>query len=50
LNKVHYAATVAALEDKIVQGACVMVLSDIYEEDFIWFSYGSRLGRELHAA
>src|ERR1700747_44975 len=26
---------VAALEDKIVQGACVMVLNAIYEEDFL---------------
>ena len=30
---------VAALEDKIVQGACVMVLNAIYEEDFLGFSY-----------
>jgi retron-type reverse transcriptase len=30
----------AALEDKIVQGACVMVLNAIYEEDFLGFSYG----------
>src|SRR5499427_4433989 len=28
---------VAALEDKIVQGACVMVLNAIYEEDFLGF-------------
>src|SRR5262249_38335302 len=35
----------AALEDKIVQGACVMVLNAIYEEDFLGFSYGIRPGR-----
>lgn len=33
---------VAALEDKIVQGACAMVLNAIYEEDFLGFSYGFR--------
>jgi RNA-directed DNA polymerase len=36
---------IAALEDKIVQGACVMVLNAIYEEDFLGFSYGFRPGR-----
>jgi group II intron reverse transcriptase/maturase len=41
---------VAALEDKIVQGACVMVLSAIYEEDFLGFSYGFRPGRGPHDA
>src|SRR5246500_82405 len=30
---------IAALEDKIVQGACVMVLNAIYEGDFCGFSY-----------
>ena len=29
---------IAALEDKIVQGACVIVLNAIYEEDFLGFS------------
>src|SRR5271157_4799517 len=33
---------IAALEDKIVQGATVMVLNAIYEEDFLGFSYGFR--------
>src|ERR1700693_5848968 len=33
---------IAALEDKIVQGACAMVLNAIYEEDFLGFSYGFR--------
>jgi group II intron reverse transcriptase/maturase len=41
---------IAALEDKIVQGAVVMVLSAIYEEDFLGFSYGFRPGRGPHDA
>jgi RNA-directed DNA polymerase len=41
---------IAALEDKIVQGACVMVLNAIYEEDFLGFSYGFRPGRGTHDA
>jgi RNA-directed DNA polymerase len=36
---------IAALEDKIVQGACAAVLNAIYEEDFLGFSYGFRPGR-----
>src|SRR5579863_6444836 len=36
---------IAALEDKIVQGATVMVLNAIYEGDFVGFSYGFRPGR-----
>src|SRR5271169_4985426 len=41
---------IAALEDKIVQGATVMVLNAIYEEDFLGFSYGFRPGRGQHDA
>jgi group II intron reverse transcriptase/maturase len=41
---------IAALEDKIVQGATVMVLNAIYEGDFIGFSYGFRPGRGPHDA
>jgi RNA-directed DNA polymerase len=41
---------VAALEDKIVQRAVVMVLNAIYEEDFLGFSYGFRPGRSQHDA
>jgi len=41
---------VAALEDKIVQGAVVRVLNAIYEADFIGFSYGFRPGRGPHDA
>jgi len=41
---------IAALEDKIVQGATAMVLSAIYEEDFLGFSYGFRPRRGPHDA
>jgi RNA-directed DNA polymerase len=41
---------IAALEDKIVQGAAVMVLNAIFEEDFLGFSYGFRPGRGTHDA
>ena len=36
---------IAALEDKIVQHAVGTVLHQIYEEDFLGFSYGFRPGR-----
>jgi len=41
---------IAALEDKIVQQAVVTVLNEIYEEDFLGFSYGFRPGRRPHDA
>ncbi|HTT82705.1 MAG TPA: group II intron reverse transcriptase/maturase [Rhizomicrobium sp.] len=41
---------IAALEDKIVQRAVLEVLSAIYEEDFLGFSYGFRPGRSQHDA
>jgi retron-type reverse transcriptase len=41
---------IAALEDKIVQGATALVLNAIYEEDFLGFSYGFRPGRGQHDA
>jgi RNA-directed DNA polymerase len=41
---------VAALEDKIVQRAVAALLSAIYEEDFLGFSYGFRPGRGAHDA
>jgi RNA-directed DNA polymerase len=41
---------IAALEDKILQGATVMVLNAIYEGDFCGFSYGFRPGRGAHDA
>jgi len=41
---------IAALEDKIVQHAVVTILNQIYEEDFLGFSYGFRPGRSQHKA
>ena len=41
---------IAALEDKIVQQAVATVLNQIYEEDFLGFSYGFRPGRSQHQA
>ncbi len=41
---------IAALEDKLVQGAVVEVLNAVYEEDFLGFSYGFRPGRHQHQA
>lgn len=41
---------IAALEDKIVQQAVVTVLNEIYEVDFMGFSYGFRPGRSQHDA
>jgi RNA-directed DNA polymerase len=37
---------IAALEDKIVQQAVVTILNQIYEEDFLSFSYGFRPGQQ----
>jgi len=37
-------------EDKIVQQAVVTILNQIYEEDFLGFSYGFRPGRSQHDA
>jgi group II intron reverse transcriptase/maturase len=41
---------IASIEDKIVQQAFVTVLSAIYEQDFLGFSYGFRAGRGQHNA
>lgn len=41
---------IAAIEDKIVQAAVVMVLTPIYEAEFLGFSYGFRPGRSQHDA
>lgn len=41
---------IASLEDKIVQQSVSTVLSTIYEEDFLGFSYGFRVGRGQHDA
>jgi group II intron reverse transcriptase/maturase len=47
---VQFALTVACLEDKIVQQAVRDVLEQVYEEDFLGFSYGFRPGRSPHGA
>lgn len=41
---------IAAMEDKIVQAATVMILTPIYEAEFLGFSYGFRPGRRQHDA
>jgi RNA-directed DNA polymerase len=41
---------IAALEDKVVQQAVVVILNQIYEVDFQGFSYGFRPGRSPHQA
>ena len=41
---------IASVEDKVVQQAVNTVLSAIYEEDFLGFSYGFRQGRGQHDA
>ena len=47
----QYEAGVAALEDKIVQKAIVdVILTPIYEPEFLGFSYGFRPGRGAHNA
>jgi group II intron reverse transcriptase/maturase len=41
---------IPALEDKIVQGAVALLLTQIYEQDFYDFSFGFRLKRSCHQA
>jgi RNA-directed DNA polymerase len=41
---------ITVLEDKVVQTAMTMVLNEIYEVDFVGFSYGFRPGRGQHDA
>ena len=41
---------VQAVEDKLVQMACVMILNEVFEPRFAGFSYGSRPGRGAHDA
>jgi hypothetical protein len=41
---------IPAIEDKLVQHAVVTILNQIYEEDFLGFSYGFRPGRSQHQA
>ena len=41
---------ISSIEDKIVQSACTTILNQIYEEDFLGFSYGFRPERSQHDA
>ena len=41
---------ITAIEDKIVQGAVVAILTPVYEAEFLGFSYGFRPGRGQHDA
>lgn len=41
---------IASVEDKVVQQAVATVLNQIYEADFLGFSYGFRVGRSQHNA
>jgi group II intron reverse transcriptase/maturase len=41
---------IACLEDKIVQAGFVRILNEIYEVDFLGYSYGFRPGRSQHQA
>jgi RNA-directed DNA polymerase len=41
---------IAAVEDKVLQQAVVTILNQIYEVDFMGFSYGFRPGRSPHQA
>jgi group II intron reverse transcriptase/maturase len=41
---------IPALEDKVLQRAVVMVLSPLYEQDFLPCSFGFRPGRSVHQA
>ena len=46
----QFALIVVTLEDKVVQHAVGTVLNQIWEEDFLGFSYGFRPGRSQHDA
>ena len=41
---------IQAIEDKMVQQACVMIFNEVFETNFSGFSYGSRPGRSQHDA
>ena len=41
---------IPVLEDKVLQRAVVMVLSSLYEQDFLHCSFGFRPGRSVHQA
>jgi len=41
---------IQAVEDKVVQQACVRILNEVFEPLFMGYSYGSRPGRSAHDA
>ena len=41
---------IPTVEDKIVQGITKLVMEQVYEQEFLGFSYGSRPGRSPHGA
>jgi group II intron reverse transcriptase/maturase len=41
---------IQAIEDKVVQQACVNILNEVFEPNFSGFSYGYRPGRSQHDA
>ena len=41
---------IQAVEDKVVQQACVSILNEVFEPNFSGYSYGSRPGRSPHDA
>jgi RNA-directed DNA polymerase len=41
---------IPTFEDKVTQHAVTMVLEEIYEQDFLSYSYGFRPGRSAHQA
>jgi len=41
---------IQSIEDKVVQQACVTILNEVFEPNFIGFSYGSRPQRSQHDA
>ena len=49
-DHVHYALTVPAYEDKIVQAAMSKILTAIYEQEFLDSSFGFRPDRSCHDA
>ena len=49
-GKPERAIGIPTLEDKVLQRAVVMLLSPLYEQDFLECSYGFREGRSAHQA
>lgn len=41
---------IQSIEDKVVQQACVTILNEVFEPNFMGYSYGSRPGRSQHDA